>query len=86
MAVAVPRNFKLLEELEEAEKGKSGSADVSLGVANPCVAQHAHLLLRWLGELSFFFLGRALPRWREKGSVRLVLPPRRHVCVFLPPP
>ena len=52
MAVAVPRNFKLLEELEEAEKGKSGSADVSLGVANPCVAQHAHLLLRWLGELS----------------------------------
>jgi ubiquitin-conjugating enzyme E2 variant len=30
----IPRNFKLLEELDEAEKSSKGGADVSLGLAN----------------------------------------------------
>ena len=46
--MSVPRNFKLLDELEDAEKGKSGSADISLGLSNPCVVLHARRLHRAL--------------------------------------
>jgi len=31
----VPRNFKLLDELESAEKSSKGGADISLGLARP---------------------------------------------------
>lgn len=32
---SVPRNFKLLDELEEAEKSSKGGADISLGLSRP---------------------------------------------------
>ncbi len=31
MAAAMPRNFKLLDELEDAERSQEGNADISLG-------------------------------------------------------
>ena len=40
----VPRNFKLLDELEEAEKSAKGGADISLGASAPI---GLYLSLRW---------------------------------------
>ena len=31
MAAGMPRNFKLLDELEDAERSQEGGADISLG-------------------------------------------------------
>lgn len=51
--MTVPRNFKLLEELEHAEKGLGGDGTISLGLAVP----DDILLSDWNGSI----LVRVLP-------------------------
>ena len=43
-AATVPRNFKLLDELEDAEKSATGAADVSLGESGCFVLREQSML------------------------------------------
>ena len=66
--VIVPRNFKLLDELEKSEKG-TGSMAVSFGLSDP----EDLLLSRWNGTI----LGPAGVRDRSLTSPSVSRPPPR---------